>query len=349
MSYRTVDPRMWDDPKFKALTRATREVWFYLLTGPHVTMLPGIQRTSAAIIADGLDVTAGQVRTAFAELEAAGLACVDVENKVVRLPNAPRYNPPANGKVIKGWHNLWESLPESPLKYDHLESLRAALPEGADWASSAWAKDFGKVRIPNRFRIDSESIPLPKSETKSGTHDLDLTLTGHDPEPDLKNLEPAPPGTVSTSSGTPAPVAPGSPATPDDPAAKPARKAAASGIGGEATAWHARFVELTAPPGETAAQAAARAPDDGPFRKRYALVRKTRDAPTLLQSLERGLAGAWWGTRTVMALLSEAAISAGLAPPAVATTRPPPRTSGQGIDEGWGPMGAGATPAETAR
>jgi hypothetical protein len=35
--YRKVDPRMWGDAKFRALSQDGQRVWFYLLTGPEVT------------------------------------------------------------------------------------------------------------------------------------------------------------------------------------------------------------------------------------------------------------------------------------------------------------------------
>lgn len=98
---------------------------------------------------------------------------------------------------------------------------------------------------------------------------------------------------------------------------KPSRKPPAAGIGGDCTRWLERFRELSAEPGETPDEVLARSADTKELRVRYANARKVpgRTAEVLLTALERGLEGAWWGAKTPLAMLSEQAITAGLAPP----------------------------------
>ena len=48
MSYRKIDPRMWDDERFATLTQPTKLVWMLILTGPHTTPLPGLCNVGVA-------------------------------------------------------------------------------------------------------------------------------------------------------------------------------------------------------------------------------------------------------------------------------------------------------------
>jgi hypothetical protein len=105
-------------------------------------------------------------------------------------------------------------------------------------------------------------------------------------------------------------------AKPEKPKKTP-KSRVSTGITADADAYLARFRELTG-------SDEAAAPDGRPFRTRYALARQTgnRDAATMLRALEAGLAGSWWGDRTLMGMLSERAIQAGLAPKAPANAAP---------------------------
>lgn len=100
-------------------------------------------------------------------------------------------------------------------------------------------------------------------------------------------------------------------------APKKPRKPPTTGIGGDCTRWLERFRELSAKPSEAPDEVLARSADTKEVRVRYANARKVpgRTAEVLLTALERGLEGAWWGAKTPLAMLSEQAITAGLAPP----------------------------------
>jgi hypothetical protein len=97
---------------------------------------------------------------------------LDARRRVLRVPNAPRYNPPANPNVLRGWWNQWREVPESPLKYRHIESLRAAVNFADPKLAAVWAETFGTVTEPsaNRSATVSPAVngpvpePLPTQE-----------------------------------------------------------------------------------------------------------------------------------------------------------------------------------------
>ena len=125
--YRKVDPRMWGDAKFRALSDDARMVFMYLLTAPEVTALPGFVVIGRAGLAEGIgwDEDLERLSRAFAELSAAGMAKADWRARLVILPNAPRYNEPESPNAIRSWRSHFDALPESPLRNEMLGLLRA--------------------------------------------------------------------------------------------------------------------------------------------------------------------------------------------------------------------------------
>jgi hypothetical protein len=221
MAHRHINPVLWDDPRFKQLrSGAERDTLYFLISGPEATMLPGLQRATPMIVADGVNLSVVEIEAAFRRLEELALIEFDPANKIVRIPDAPHAAPfddlPASSKVVKGWFNLWKMLPPSPLKTKHIDSLHKALmlrresvPAGkADWTIGAWAETFGKFESePNRKRTDSESVPK--------TFQIDSSEA--DPEAEA-DLPPTPltgaPVAVATVGGS-SPPAPKDPSQPE--------------------------------------------------------------------------------------------------------------------------------------
>jgi hypothetical protein len=168
MAYRKIDPRLWDDERFVELSCVEKLLWLYLLTGPHTTSLPGLWIVGVGELVDGLRLPAKSIQAGLEKLERMGRLVSNPRLRLVRIPNAPRYNRPDNARVLKAWFKLWTDIPDCQQKYDHLDSLRAAVfspraddetvdPEGQPEAKAArlieqWKATFGAVVVPERYQ-----------------------------------------------------------------------------------------------------------------------------------------------------------------------------------------------------
>lgn len=166
MSYRKIEPRMWDDERFSALTPEAKLTWVCILTGPHTSSLPGLSVCGAASLSETLRYGIDTVSKAIGELEASGLVVVNKSARVLCVPNAPKYNPCANAKVLKGWLSLWQNIPECAEKYMHIANLLKSLDIKQAWVTTAWEQTFGTVSVPLRYGIDTVSIT--KAQAQAG-------------------------------------------------------------------------------------------------------------------------------------------------------------------------------------
>lgn len=154
--YRKVELAMWHDDVFASLSSPQpcgKWLWVYLLTGPRTTPLPGLVVAREAVMADDLGWPLEAFRKAFQEAFAKGLVEGDPEAGVVVLRKAlltgsgrPRESArPASPNVLKGWAKHLAFVPECPLKFSYLRTLKAfaeALPEGF---AKAFQEAFGEA------------------------------------------------------------------------------------------------------------------------------------------------------------------------------------------------------------
>jgi hypothetical protein len=127
--YRKVKITMWDDPKFRALSPlppSGQSLFIYLLTGPFTGIIPGLFKAGRAALAEELNWDVEAFDLALGEAITLGLVKADLQARVFWLPNAAKHNPPASKNVIKSWAKAFGYLPESPIKWEAWESLRAA-------------------------------------------------------------------------------------------------------------------------------------------------------------------------------------------------------------------------------
>ena len=126
--FRKVDPKMWGDAKFRALSPPPpcgQSLFQYLLTGPETTSLPGVLRGGQAHFAEELGWTVEGFAKAFAEVFHEGLAKADWRARMVWLPNAKKYNVPESPNVVRSWRTAWDEVPECDLKLEAYHALRA--------------------------------------------------------------------------------------------------------------------------------------------------------------------------------------------------------------------------------
>lgn len=143
--YRCLPEQMFSTPWFRRLSANAKLVIITLTAGPCATGCPGLTEADAYTLVSlvGLDVT--EVQKALAELVKAGVADVDDDHRVVRLPWVPRMRTISSYKTLIGWFKVWKEIPDCPAKYDHIASLKEGTEPGEGMAE-AWAKTFGAVK-----------------------------------------------------------------------------------------------------------------------------------------------------------------------------------------------------------
>jgi hypothetical protein len=193
MIYRRVNPLAWDDDVLIEADDFETRVWFGLLTGPQVTNLPGLMLCSSLSLAEAVRRPPDRVLTTLRAFVDRGRLELDEKFRVIRLPNAPKHNLPENPKVVLGWWKRWCELPESQLKYRHIQSLREAIDiamkigHGGDF-SDVWARTFGTVDVDCSETVSRPSgIPIQypmgyPSDTLSHT----LSIQKQDQDQDQK-------------------------------------------------------------------------------------------------------------------------------------------------------------------
>jgi hypothetical protein len=122
--FRKVDPRCWADAKFRALSERGKLLWFYLLTGPEVTSVPGVIVAGRLHLAEALGWSPEGFDEAFGEAFRQGMAKADWKARVIWLPNAWKYNRPESPNVVRSWRDHWDNTPECELKAQAYQTLK---------------------------------------------------------------------------------------------------------------------------------------------------------------------------------------------------------------------------------
>ena len=124
--FRPIDVRIWNDARFMKLSDDGKLMFLLVLTHPGMTMLGAMRGTIAGLAAE-LGWPAERGREAFSELLNADHALVehDEQARFIGLPNFLKYQPPANGNVVKSWREPLELIPECDLKTQLIQRIRA--------------------------------------------------------------------------------------------------------------------------------------------------------------------------------------------------------------------------------
>lgn len=177
--FRKVFVKMWGDSKFRSLSAPDangQTLWFFLLTGPQTTRIPGLFSTGEAGFAEKIGWSLEGFRKAFSEIASKGMVKADWKAQLIWVPKAIHHNIPENPNVVKGWKDTWEEMPECDLKlkaYEEIEGFLKGLGETflkafQESCSKPLANPFGNPlpnplgnRLPNQ---EQEQEPLPPSE-----------------------------------------------------------------------------------------------------------------------------------------------------------------------------------------
>lgn len=131
--YSIVSRKIGADEWVRNLPRNAQLLWFWILTGTHVTPVPGLWsvtrealRLPAKFTAEEFDA-AWQTITETVSANGSPRAVADWENGLIWLPNAIEFrsNQPANPNVVRGWFDHLELVPECDLKWRAVEALKS--------------------------------------------------------------------------------------------------------------------------------------------------------------------------------------------------------------------------------
>ncbi len=155
-------PQFWDDKKLVKLGACAKVLFGCMICGPQISKVPGIFRASSATFYKSMrPFKPSEVEDAFKRILAEGIAIFDEDEEVIRLPNVNKYHIPPNPKQVIGWRRGWSDLPETSLKYDHLETLRLLAKRAKKSWPKAWNTCFGGIIVgdPSTYDYDQSWIP----------------------------------------------------------------------------------------------------------------------------------------------------------------------------------------------
>lgn len=138
--YRKIDPRIWNDAKFRSLSDDAKLLVLFALTHPHMTSLGAMRATIEGLAAE-MTWKPDRVRKAFAEPFRKGFVKYDEEASFLWFPNFLRYNGPESPNVVKSWINVVDLLPECSMKVQVLQQVVAFLRT----LPKAFAEGFAEV------------------------------------------------------------------------------------------------------------------------------------------------------------------------------------------------------------
>lgn len=183
--YRKIDPRIWNDAKFRDLSDRGKLAFLFALTHPHMTAI-GSMRATESGLAEELGWPLEAFREAFGEALSKGMAKHDRRASLLVLPNFLKYNAPESPNVVKAWASSLDMLPECTLKDELIQLVKAfaeALPEAFSKAlPEAFAKAFAKGMPYQEQEQEQEqerasAVTYPSLPVKDGaTFDLTASL-----------------------------------------------------------------------------------------------------------------------------------------------------------------------------
>lgn len=182
--YRKVFVRMWGDARVMRLSPmppSGQSLWTHLLCGEQTGIIPGVFRIGERAFAEQLKWSLESFREAFRECFAQGLVKADWQARLVWVPNAIKWNIPANPNMISHWATAWELLPECELKDEICQAFKSffePFKEGFRKALDEAFKQSGSRKQGSEIRNQEAKKP---SERERGNADSDPRAPQFDP------------------------------------------------------------------------------------------------------------------------------------------------------------------------
>ncbi len=148
---------IWDDPDFYQLTEIGKLVYLYLITTPIGSQF-GIFKAGFASLHEASRLPEKSFRKGFQETSAKGFVKYSKEHLLVWIPRYVPRNPPNNPKVIMGWGNAWNQLPDCELKTEsYFSILKFIQGFNADWVKHFESSFERPIERATESSIDSPS------------------------------------------------------------------------------------------------------------------------------------------------------------------------------------------------
>jgi DNA-binding transcriptional LysR family regulator len=125
--YRKIDPRIWNDERFRAFTDDGKLAFLFVLTHPSMTAVGAMRGTVAGLAAE-LGWTTERTRDAISVAIAEGMLDADPAACFIAARNFLRYNEPEGpNSVAKAWVEALDLIPECDGKRRVIARCRAYL------------------------------------------------------------------------------------------------------------------------------------------------------------------------------------------------------------------------------
>ena len=187
--YRKIDPRIWNDAKFRALSDSAKLVFFMLLTHPNMTAL-GAMRATVSGLAEELGWDVEAFREAFREVISKDMAWHDQKACFIALTNFLKYNPPESPNVIKAWVGALDLLPECSLKHRVITLAREFAEGMSEGFAKALPEAFAKG-MPYQEQEQEQECIVPNGTRRQADQSLpncphdDIVRLYHEKLPEL--------------------------------------------------------------------------------------------------------------------------------------------------------------------
>lgn len=172
--YRKVDPRIWNDEKFRSLSDDGKLIFLMLLTHPSMTAL-GAMRGTVGGLADEIGWLPDRLRQAFGEALSKGMAKHDPAAALIALPRFVLYNAPESPNVIKAWVGALDLLPECSLKVEVVQRA-VAYAEGMSEGFAKAIPEAIRKALPKPSPIQ-EQEPEPEQEPSPSFPSTELSVS----------------------------------------------------------------------------------------------------------------------------------------------------------------------------
>lgn len=159
--YRKIDPRIWNDAKFMAMSNNGKLAFLYVLTHPHMTSLGAIRSTISGLANEFPEIESKFFNEPFAQ----GMLKVDKEAPFIWAPNFLLYNPPESPNVVKGWVFALNLLPECESKTQLISRAKAYLKSFGAAFAKAFDEDMVKPTAKPTRKTTRKPTAKPSRKT----------------------------------------------------------------------------------------------------------------------------------------------------------------------------------------
>jgi len=175
--YRKIDPRIWNDSKFRELSELGKLAFLFILTHPQMTALGAMRATIEGLgkelfgANEGFREAFGKgwgegFREALGEAISKGIVKVDEKASCVVVPNYIKYNAPESPNVIISWAPMLEYVPECQLLNQQLARIYSYVERMTPAFGEAFRKAFGEGwRHPSRNQEQEQEQEQEKKNT----------------------------------------------------------------------------------------------------------------------------------------------------------------------------------------